>query len=721
MAYSVKYRVKVATQSNTIMKLDLLEDGYSGSVIEYPATTFNLQYIPASDDPFEPIIASQLSIGIDVTDNMANLPDFVTLNDRKYLCKLYEDSNIVWVGWALTENIQMPFTTGLKEIQFNAICGLGMLAYITYNTTATNTIFKHALLEIILNCLNSVNFDTNLNLFTACSMYSTTHTDRLDAPANEPFAQTYISLNSLQVSGKFKDCLTILKEILISFGCRLIQSNGEWNILQVNQQANATNYFTKFNNAGTVIGSGTYTNRKNIPANGHFIGNSQLKILNKGYNNIVSNNKLDYNDNLLYNGDFLVKVPIVPHDPRYEIPEGWTTQFTTNGINWAAMTNIYTGQYDTVALVGGPGTASLKYNSSVFVNEYEEIVLSLMPYSSDPIAIDGVNFKVKIYINTVSGIYSYNNVGTEEWIGPVLIPSPTSYYNVDNTPTNKQWTLNLKPAPARGMITIEFLLIAGSADVIGLSKINLKVNNQIEAINISSKITAATAYNKEVQLFYGLSPKVNGRYGFNGFISDALGDPLNDWYMMERPSDKYFSLAELTIKNYANLFFKNIVNVDATIEIPNLVGNTTFEFEDTDPAQISADNKVYLIGNSTYQHNIQELQGLCVEVSNTNQTATVTQEDVYPELTIPPFYARKIYNAPVNTDVEACTIGSVFNKTLYAKYISLYVGEYLYEDTRFLIPFDGQQKFWAVQFEERFTKKAIKIDTDGRIMIITNC
>jgi hypothetical protein len=110
-----------------------------------------------------------------------------------------------------------------------------------------------------------------------------------------------------------------------------------------------------------------------------------------------------------------------------------------------------------------------------------------------------------------------------------------------------------------------------------------------------------------------------------------------------------------------------------------------------------------------------------VEVSNTNQTATVTQEDVYPELTIPPFYARKIYNAPVNTDVEACTIGSVFNKTLYAKYISLYVGEYLYEDTRFLIPFDGQQKFWAVQFEERFTKKAIKIDTDGRIMIITNC
>jgi hypothetical protein len=369
MAYGVKYRVKVATQSNTIMKLDLLEDGYSGSVIEYPATTFNLQYIPASDDHFEPIIASQISIGIDVTDNMANLPDFVTLNDRKYLCKLYEDSNIVWVGWALTDNIQMPFTTGLKEIQFNAVCGLGMLAYITYNTTATNTIFKHPLLEIILNCLNSVNFDSNLNLFTACSLYATQMSDRVDGAQYEPFAQSYTSLSSIQTSGKFKDCQTILKEILISYGCRLIQSGGEWNILQVNQQANATNYYTKYNNAGTVIASGTYSNRKNIPTNGQFIGNSQLKILHKGFNNIISNNKLDYNDNLLYNGDFAVRIPTSPGDPRYDLPEGWTTDFTTNGINWAAMTNIYTGQYNTVALVGGPGTASLSYNESIFINE----------------------------------------------------------------------------------------------------------------------------------------------------------------------------------------------------------------------------------------------------------------------------------------------------------------------------------------------------------------
>lgn len=720
MAYSVKYIFQVATQSGVIMNVELLEDGYVGSSLNYLVTgVCNMQWIPSSDDPFEPIIASQLSVSIDITDDIVDMPDLVTLDDRKYQCKLKEGATTIWTGWVLSDSVQVPFTSGLREISFSAICGLGMLNYITYQTTNYNTLLKYSLLEIILNCLNQLQFDNNLNLFTSCSIYSDTMLDRADGSEYEPFAQTYISYNSIQDNGKFNTCQQILRDILTSFGCRIIQSNGEWNILQINQQANDTNYYTRYSRDGLIINSGTYSNKKNIPTDGIFIGNSQLKILQKGFNRIISNNTLKYNDNLLYNGDFAIRVPEDPGDPRYDIPDGWDTDFTTNGTNWAGMTKVYTGTYNVVALVGGPGTATLSYDGSIFVNEYEEIVLSLIPYSALPISIDNVNFQLRIAINTPTGLYYYSNVGTEDWYGPAT-PPISSWYNATAIPTNRQWTLNLKPAPARGQITISFWLPAGSIDTIGLGNINLSINNQISEINITAKISDEFSYNKEVSIPFGLAPRVNGKYSFSGYLSDIYGNMLLDWYMMERPTDKYYSLAELTVKNISNLFLNNIINVDSTIELYNVRGIEVLEFTDIDPTQISTENKSYLLGNNTYQYNIQELQGTVLEISNVNNTATVlTTEDVYPELAIPPFFIRKI-SPPVDTQIEACALPP-FTTTVYFKYIQPLVGEYVYTDSRFTTIFNGNAKYYGIFLEEQFKTGYIRIDVDGRIMNYGMC
>ena len=94
MAYANKYKITMATKSGSTSTLYLLEDGYVGDLIEYPAVSLQIQYLPKSDDIFEPIYASQLNVLIDVTDDLANMPDFTSLNDRKYLCKLYYDSTL---------------------------------------------------------------------------------------------------------------------------------------------------------------------------------------------------------------------------------------------------------------------------------------------------------------------------------------------------------------------------------------------------------------------------------------------------------------------------------------------------------------------------------------------------------------------------------------------------------------------------------------------------
>ena len=55
MAYEIKYRITAATKSDVTSVLNIYEDGYDGEIIEYPCISLQLQYIPRSDDIFEPI------------------------------------------------------------------------------------------------------------------------------------------------------------------------------------------------------------------------------------------------------------------------------------------------------------------------------------------------------------------------------------------------------------------------------------------------------------------------------------------------------------------------------------------------------------------------------------------------------------------------------------------------------------------------------------------
>ena len=109
MAYADKYKITYATKTSKTAYLYLQEDGYSGSIIEYQGTQLQLQYLPTSDDQFEPIFASQLNVTLDITDNLSNMPDFVTTNDRKYFAKLYLGTDLEWTGFTINDNVNIIF------------------------------------------------------------------------------------------------------------------------------------------------------------------------------------------------------------------------------------------------------------------------------------------------------------------------------------------------------------------------------------------------------------------------------------------------------------------------------------------------------------------------------------------------------------------------------------------------------------------------------------
>lgn len=95
MAYYDKYKITFATKTSKTVYLYLQEDLPSApTLIEYIGVDISLSYIPSGDDIYEAMYASELSVIMDVTDNLANIPDFVTVNDRKYFVKLFLGSDL---------------------------------------------------------------------------------------------------------------------------------------------------------------------------------------------------------------------------------------------------------------------------------------------------------------------------------------------------------------------------------------------------------------------------------------------------------------------------------------------------------------------------------------------------------------------------------------------------------------------------------------------------
>ena len=120
MAYGQKYSVLFATRANKDVELKIWQDSYVGAIIDLQGVDVNLQYIPSSDDPYEPIIASQLGVTIDFTDDLSDIINFTDINDRFTYVEMYVNSVIEWVGFVINDDVQISYSTGRKMAAFNA-------------------------------------------------------------------------------------------------------------------------------------------------------------------------------------------------------------------------------------------------------------------------------------------------------------------------------------------------------------------------------------------------------------------------------------------------------------------------------------------------------------------------------------------------------------------------------------------------------------------------
>lgn len=107
MSYGKHYTTQSAAKSGKLFTFDIYENGYSGSIVNIPAglNPFEQDVLASSDDAYDPILASELQVKLDVTDATV-IPDLTSRDDRKYYGKLYaqdypqaDTATILWKNY----------------------------------------------------------------------------------------------------------------------------------------------------------------------------------------------------------------------------------------------------------------------------------------------------------------------------------------------------------------------------------------------------------------------------------------------------------------------------------------------------------------------------------------------------------------------------------------------------------------------------------------------
>jgi len=651
VAYNLKYQITAATKNNEVAVVEMYIDEVVAAVIEYPATAIQLQYIPRSDDIYEPIYASQLNVSIDVTDDDDNMPDFTTLNDRKYLVKLFIDGVIYWQGWVLSDLVQYSFTTGRKELSFNAIDGLGMLDYIPFTYVETNVagntkLSPQSTLYFLYSCLAKIGFPVGLNLITACSYYAAGMDNRGDGSEYEPFNQSYLRPVYFQNDDEtYETCLIVLTKILKSFGCKIYQANGKWMIVAVNEFAAAPyfayTYFTEYDADGLLVDSGTFNTLSEIqPYTGntsglYFTNNSQMKLFKKGYNNFNYRYDISYSPNYISNPNL--------KSLTSGFPTLWNSGIQGTGSSISIVNKPYEASdwYDMTlgTPVGGSAFSAVSTLIVGYVTANDKINYTQTFFSQ---TIDKVRGQIKIEITGLgSGAPSYYINIDGVWQNASVLPYD-NYYEVPLVEENKinTVTLNTPPIPINGSLDITYALtsdVFNCATNVKVGSFGLTFTSPLSLITSTSIIDANNQYQLEMDLPLGYPiydgdgvdrVQANMAYGTIQQLVSGNFVSATGWYRYGPYTTPTDGLSETIMKEYINNYRRNLINVDCnlfgiTTTNGNFAANKLLQILDTDPAQINIEDNRYMTGNMTIDIVGCETQATLLDISNEELSSTI--------------------------------------------------------------------------------------------------
>ena len=216
MAYGVKYRFQLESYNKTVYRVDLLEDGYSGTITTRPlgkAPVLRMQ----EADPFR---STSCDLVLECQSDGEYI-DLYTTDPFHFKVEVYRiDDNdgawIIWRGFVPTEIYSEPDIAPPYDVRITATDGIGLLKEYTFEAVGAKSIRAH-----ICDLLEKTGDSAPMYYYaTKLSVYQSTEVAFMD--------DALIDLDYL--AGE--NCYDVLKEILVSLRSVLIYRGSHWLIVR---------------------------------------------------------------------------------------------------------------------------------------------------------------------------------------------------------------------------------------------------------------------------------------------------------------------------------------------------------------------------------------------------------------------------------------------------------------------------------------------------------
>lgn len=210
MAFGLKYELLMTTRKGRLFKTKIYFDGYTGAQIDrnVPTNAFKLRKDKAAvvrGTSFEFAIREEVDF---------EFLEFYTNSSKKVKVELYDPSNtLIWVGYNLPQQYQVPYAPPPANVSFTATDGLGLLKTEPFTLTGRNS-----QLAIIRHCVDKIGLSLGYSI--ASGIFESRHDHNISS-----FAQTYLDAEIFDGN----NCYEVLEKVLGPIH-EITQSKGRWKI-----------------------------------------------------------------------------------------------------------------------------------------------------------------------------------------------------------------------------------------------------------------------------------------------------------------------------------------------------------------------------------------------------------------------------------------------------------------------------------------------------------
>lgn len=310
--YNIKYRVEQKDLLNgVISRADILERGFSGTLTEIsksgPSPFVRILPNISVNNKFEALRPTSATLTIVSMKDLQFIGLF-SQDDRKFKVKYYKPvGTLNWSGFIVPSTFNQTYTESppyytILEISDN-LKELESLDFLDKDGNKLSGL--KSLIQIAAFILEKLSLDINIRV--ACNIREESQT----SSGGVAFTETYENLEVFYESdGTPWKCDRVLRYLIEPFTAKIVQENGVWNIVRVEEQTGSYDY-VEYTSAGVYSTSGTYNPIINIESpsvrmNAIFETGSGHALLEMvpAYGKIKLVRRLNNVGNLVLNGSF---------------------------------------------------------------------------------------------------------------------------------------------------------------------------------------------------------------------------------------------------------------------------------------------------------------------------------------------------------------------------------------------------------------------------------